>query len=497
MPVGEPTAELWAEVRPLAGWPEADEDRMRALADAWREQGDGFIDAGAFSLGELEAMWTDDAGVAYRARAGGHLNVTNQAGNDMIELARRANAYADELTAVKNQINEIMASSPLTAWDDIVPGYRAQHVQDLANKVNQAMADGAARISGAGGAPLGRAQPPPAGSDPASVRSWWETQPDAAQTKLKDENPDAIRNLDGIPADVRDETNRRALDGEIARVEAERAAHVANAENELFYTEDLRAIDEKLEKLRYLDGLGSDHFILGLDASEDGKAIVAIGNPDTATNVSTVVPGTSARLGSIDLDVQRAERLAAAAEASADGHGTVSTIAWLGYDAPDDVGAAFPFQADAGAEALDRFQDGLRATHEAGAAHQSVVAHSYGAVVAGHAARDYGLNADDLILVAAPGTGVDHVSELTLDGVPPDQIGRRVHAIRSPDDWVRIFAPDEPDAIGHGLDPTDARFGAHVFEADNGSRDEHNGYFDEGTAALGSLGALIAPPAPR
>ena len=73
-------------------------------------------------------------------------------------------------------------------------------------------------------------------------------------------------------------------------------------------------------------------------------------------------------------------------------------------------------------------------------------------------------------------------------------IGEHVHAIRDPEDWVRhVSAPLPGLPIGHGLDPTDPLFGAHIFTADNGSRDEHNGYFDAGTQAIGEIAKLIAP----
>ena len=210
--------------------------------------------------------------------------------------------------------------------------------------------------------------------------------------------------------------------------------------------------------------------------------------------MATIVPGTTARLGSIHEDLGRAERVAAAAG----GQGTTATIAWAGYEAPDDIGAAFPIQAYAAEGALNRFQDGLRATHEAGVAHQTVIAHSYGGVVAGQTARDLGLDADDLILVAAPGTGADRADALRLDGVPPERIGRHVHAIVSPEDWINDYSAPAPGlSIGHGLQPTHPAFGAHVFEAGNGTRDVHNGYFDEGTAALEAIAAIVAPPPPR
>lgn len=189
-----------------------------------------------------------------------------------------------------------------------------------------------------GAVPLGRAEPLPAGGSPADVRRWWETQPDAAQEKLKVENPDAIRNLDGIPAAVRDETNRAALSRMIAEVEADRAELTDRPRPRAVpVTSELAAIDEKLARLRELDsGLPGTHYLLGLDAAGDGRAIVAVGNPDTATNVATIVPGTTARLGSIHEDIGRAERLAAAA---ADGQGTTATTAWVGYEAPDNIGA--------------------------------------------------------------------------------------------------------------------------------------------------------------
>ena len=140
---------------------------------------------------------------------------------------------------------------------------------------------------------------------------------------------------------------------------------------------------------------------------------------------------------------------------------------------------------------------GVRGDHNGAAAHQTVLAHSYGTVVAGIAAKEHGLNADDLILVASPGIPVDHVTDLHLDGVREGYQALHTYAITSPDDWIQQWV----QYVGgdHGINPADpldpVAFGGQILHDDNGSRDEHNGYFDEGTASLARLGRIIAPPA--
>ena len=147
--------------------------------------------------------------------------------DDTVELVgRRLTATGEDLGAAWDGGRPEILAGEASIGDDIVAGafgaaynsdsaqvravaaqmpqYRAQHVQDLAVQVDRAMTETAGRLSGMTGAvPLGRAEPLPAGGSPAEVRRWWEAQPDAAP----------IRNLDGIPAAVRDETNRAALGG--------------------------------------------------------------------------------------------------------------------------------------------------------------------------------------------------------------------------------------------------------------------------------------------
>ena len=111
---------------------------------------------------------------------------------------------------------------------------------------------------------------------------------------------------------------------------------------------------------------------------------------------------------------------------------------------------------------------------------------------------------------ASPGVGVEHASELKLDGVPPAEVGRRVYALTDHSDPIRdshitIKTDDlglggpvvDHVHAGHGHDPTEADFGAQRINTDNLHSDQHGGYFErlpDGTfnPTLYSLGDVIA-----
>lgn len=313
-----------------------------------------------------------------------------------------------------------------------------------------------------------------AGADPAAAHQWWNALSDDERRWLFDHEPARIGALDGLPADVRDRANRIALD---------RAA----------------SGDHRLDALRArLARTGPDRaYLLGFDPGGDGRAIVSVGNPDLATNIVTLVPGMGSDLRTFGGPLTDADHLAGRA-----GPGT-AVVAWLGYDAPDNLVAATSngYARDAGA-ALARFQEGLRASHEGGPAHLTVVGHSYGSTVVGYTSHERGLQADDIVFVGSPGVGVNHATGL---GVPAGHVWSSTarwdailatglaHDLQEPP-LRRLFDFDHADDLWFGANPSRHEFGAHVFASDPGRPIDpvraHLAYFDVDNTALDNMARI-------
>ncbi len=515
MPVPEPPGDfnLWPEVRAISGWPTSDEDSARALADAWRATSERFTQAGTHDIGDLAEGWPDPAGLAYQARVGETLRGATTAGTEMIELARRAEAFAAEVTGVKQGINDLMAANievygrEVASLPDVTrPVAHAGFVQQLAGMVTEMVTSAAARIGTAADAAQGTAPAqsgPPPGATPEQVRDWWESQSLPQRYAIVNDQPDLIRNLDGIPAGFRDMANRAVLDRELATLRGQEADLADDVVAPGLETErhdrqlaQIRSKIQGLEEIGDRRDSGTDLYLLGLDTSLDGKAIIASGNPDTAGNIVTHVPGVGHDLSTVTDpgSLDRAESLRLRPGGTEPDPNTAA-VYWLGYDAPDDLEAADSedFARDGQAD-LARFQDGLRALNPG--AHLTAEGHSYGTTVIGHAARDTGVGADgfaadDLVLVGSTDPGVQHVSEYHLDRVAPADIGENVHVTTAANDFVA-----QAGTARNGNDPTDSSFGADVFYtrpnyldlvelgSDAASLSPHSNAYNEGNPAL-------------
>jgi hypothetical protein len=112
-----------------------------------------------------------------------------------------------------------------------------------------------------------------------------------------------------------------------------------------------------------------DHLPRFLDTIDDhGHAAVSINNPDTATRNATYVPGTGQDLARLQYSTEKSEQMYWAAR-EADRSlkpGDVSVTTWMGYDRPMNVITDAPSTSYAhnGAQALDDFQAGERASHD-------------------------------------------------------------------------------------------------------------------------------------
>ncbi|WP_026416365.1 alpha/beta hydrolase [Actinomadura oligospora] len=158
-------------------------------------------------------------------------------------------------------------------------------------------------------------------------------------------------------------------------------------------------------------------YLLGIDGRTQrlGRAIVAIGNPETAKNIVVSVPGMTARLGAgFKTDIAHADMFAAASAAT--GNDTASII-WLGHDAPQDPWYDSDGRdAKAAAGPLADFLTGLQKIRRQ-PAHLTLIAHSYGTAIAGDALTTDALltrpssPVDDVIFLGSEGTGTATTAE--------------------------------------------------------------------------------------
>ncbi|MFM7068757.1 MAG: alpha/beta fold hydrolase [Actinomycetes bacterium] len=145
------------------------------------------------------------------------------------------------------------------------------------------------------------------------------------------------------------------------------------------------------------------------DPDGDGRWIGRAG-PDDARTVVVMVPGVGSHLGHrrrLGREAARFSRHLRARYPDED----VTVLAWLGYDAPDTVLAGVdrrPAVTGATTLAAD-----LRDLQSAGVERIVLVGHSYGALVATRAVAA-GVLVDELVLLGAPGLGVDDPSQLRL-----------------------------------------------------------------------------------
>ena len=84
-------------------------------------------------------------------------------------------------------------------------------------------------------------------------------------------------------------------------------------------------------------------YLLGLDTNGSGHYILAVGNPDTADNVVTYVPGVNNTMATSNWSVDITNNLKRATDSavsqSANPNRRTSVIAWMNYDSPQGVQA--------------------------------------------------------------------------------------------------------------------------------------------------------------
>lgn len=297
----------------------------------------------------------------------------------------------------------------------------------------------------------------------------------------------------GIPARVRDRINRQALAEDIRCADGEPRPAGARYENALRVRDALAANGDA--------GAESVLLLTYEPAAFDGRgrAVIAIGDPDTADNTTVLVPGaqSSVRTGYLSRpDGRNIYREAT----RADPYRTNSVILWMGYRAPDsllDPAVAQPFSARAGGRLLAADLNALAASH-IGTAHVTVVGHSYGSTTVADAAAGAGLRADDVVLVGSPGTDLARsVDDFHLPATGHVYVGAASSdPITGLGGQPQLSLPGTSATVGLGADPAVDGYGSTRFKAEVRGvalpATGHSSYFDPGGESLFSIGDIAS-----
>ncbi|MCX5163402.1 alpha/beta hydrolase family protein [Streptomyces sp. NBC_00053] len=424
----------------------------------------------------------------------------------------RAMAYANRIADALKEATD--------ADEKWAPKLRALRADDDLKVSKRDWADAQSDMGGvreAGKSYLDSLPEPPKDGSPKDNASWWNGLSPEERAAWLSLRPDTVGALDGLPSTVRDEANRVVLSEKQGELQLELDSIPKPPANEWtwikagqmpsrVHTDEWMAwynkYGDRYEQLnKSLKGMQSiqdrfaqtgeeglpEAYLLGFSPEGNGRAIVANGNPDTADHQAVYVPGTTSNLGGISGDIGRMVNVWRVADA-APGNDSVSTITWLGYDAPQNIVKDSPFShyANDGAPAFNQFMDGLDASHTGDSdPHRTAIGHSYGTTLIGSAARQGDLNADDVILAGSPGVQVPKAEQLDVpsghvwnqeaDGDPVPDIGRYGHGGT---DW------DGPWTI-----PSDERFGANQMTTDT---EGHSDYWKEESDSLWNQGQVVA-----
>lgn len=392
--------------------------------------------------------------------------------DDCEAVGRAAQTSAEEVAGIKTRLQVIRetAHGYHLAIDDqtgavslppnlsLLPGQQDaifNAAEQLAASIHQLLADAesadedlAAAIRGADGdlspaqvnAQLSHQAPrmspvPTARSNPRQINAWWRALNPRQQNQFEERFPDAIRNLDGIPTDVRNELNMSALYDGITRLHNGWLDAQGSWHTDPEKLADLQALRDTLAahpgaSLILLDTTGNPSKVL---------AAVGIGEVDTAERVGVTVGGLSTRVSSSvadmvrEVEAQRSKAIELRGRAKAPNPAAVAVVAWLGYDAPEGLKSVFhDWRARDGAGPLNNFYRGLAATTQTLDQHITAFGHSYGSLTTSLALQR-GAPVSDVVLYGSPGTELTNAAQL---GVAP---GHAYYLIGVNDDVAEVI----------------------------------------------------------
>lgn len=288
--------------------------------------------------------------------------------------------------------------------------------EDLAAAIRGADGDLSAEqvVTQLGHLPPKMPQLPGPAATPADVSKWWRALTPAQQDRVKAWFGASIRNLDGIPTDIRNELNVPVLQQELARLQ--QGWYDGNG---VWHTNSDKLAD--LQMLRDTLAKEPGASLILLDTTSHPRKVLAavgVGDVDNAERVGVTVGGLNTRVStSVDQMVREAaaQRDKAAelrARAGLPNPDAVASIAWLGYDAPGNLkDVAQDWLARTGSGPLTSFYQGVAAASNVTDQHIAAFGHSYGSLTTSLALQR-GAPVSDVVFYGSPGIEITDAAQL-------------------------------------------------------------------------------------
>jgi hypothetical protein len=235
-------------------------------------------------------------------------------------------------------------------------------------------------------------------ASPARVASWWAAKDPRRRRALIRRSPGLVGDLDGVDYRSRDHANRRQLRTELREEAAAVAAHPRDP--------DARARLAALTAIR--DALrprgGPARSLVSLTHRDPPLAAIAVGDLDTARQVTFTIPGMGTTTDDMQLWTETAQNVYDA-QAAVGAPAAHAVVAWIGYRTPaPGVDATLGDAAERGAPLLASEIEGLHAARAGGGLRSvSVIAHSYGSTMAADALAARDLGVDSFVMLGSAG----------------------------------------------------------------------------------------------
>ena len=290
---------------------------------------------------------------------------------------------------------------------------------------------------------------PHPGLDPRSNKEAWSRLTPEQRQSLAKQFPLMVGNLEGIPYSDRTAANAAALQAELDQ------------------TPDGERKDALLAIQR---GSQSTHGeaprgIISLDLGAPPLAAVAIGNLDTADNVTWNVPGMGTEWKPGENWTDASQNIYDAQ--SKLGEHKQAVVAWIGYETPPqlawgDLDVLEVAHAKAGGEKFATALNGFNVASGDRAPYIAVAAHSYGTTTSAYALTQTDFNVDSVTFFGSAGLDQAVVDDSTDLHIKPASDG--TPALFATNALQDVVAPGGAYS-GYRINPLEEGFGAHEFSS--------------------------------